>query len=69
MSAIGSVCVVVKVPAAAVMCDRNAGAEGTRRTPREPAPVGLRHARSGRWRRLARLRGLHLGRSSRRLSR
>lgn len=27
-SAIGSVCVVVKVPVAAAMCDRNAGAEG-----------------------------------------
>jgi len=28
MSAIGSVYVVVKVPVAAVLCDRNAGAEG-----------------------------------------
>lgn len=35
-----------------------APASASRRVPREPAPGGLRHARSGRWRRPADLRGL-----------
>jgi hypothetical protein len=47
MSAIGSVCVVVKVPVAAVMCDRNAGAEGSAVDAAGARAGGLRHARMG----------------------
>ncbi len=54
LSAIGSVYVVVKVPVAAVQCDRNAGAEGgSRRMPWEPAPVDSARPDVGRWRRPA----------------